>query len=33
MTGTGIVNLLHAKNLINWAVTVATMINEIVQVV
>jgi histidine ammonia-lyase len=31
MTGTGMVNLLHAKNLVNWAVTVAAMINEIVR--
>jgi len=31
MTGTGIVNLMHAKNLIYWAITVAAMINEIVR--
>ena len=31
MTGTGIVNLLHAKNLINWSLLAATMINEIVR--
>ncbi|HJZ40493.1 MAG TPA: aromatic amino acid ammonia-lyase [Bacteroidales bacterium] len=31
MTGTGIVNLIHSKNLINWALTAATMINEIVR--
>jgi histidine ammonia-lyase len=31
MTGTGLVNLIHAKNLIYWAVTVAAMINEIVR--
>jgi histidine ammonia-lyase len=31
MTGTGMVNLLHARNLISWAVTVACMINEIVR--
>jgi len=31
MTGTGIVNLLHAKNLLNWALLAATMINEIVR--
>ena len=31
MTGTGMVNLLHAKNLVNWAITVAAMINEIVR--
>jgi histidine ammonia-lyase len=31
MTGTGMVNLLHARNLLGWAITVATMINEIVR--
>jgi histidine ammonia-lyase len=31
MTGTGMVNLIHAKNLLYWAVTVAAMINEIVR--
>jgi histidine ammonia-lyase len=31
MTGTGMVNLLHSRNLINWGITVATMINEIVR--
>jgi histidine ammonia-lyase len=31
MTGTGIVNLIHARNLVFWATTVATMINEIVR--
>jgi histidine ammonia-lyase len=31
MTGTGIVNLLHAKNLVNWSLLAATMINEIVR--
>lgn len=31
MTGTGIVNLMHAKNLVNWGITVASMINEIVR--
>jgi histidine ammonia-lyase len=31
MTGTGMVNLIHAKNLIYWAVTVASMINEMVR--
>jgi len=31
MTGTGIVNLMHARNLIYWAVTAASMINEIVR--
>jgi histidine ammonia-lyase len=31
MTGTGIVNLMQAQNLINWALVAATMINEIVR--
>ena len=31
MTGTGLVNLLYARNLMNWAITVACMINEIVR--
>lgn len=31
MTGTGIVNVMHAWNLLNWAITVACMINEIVR--
>jgi histidine ammonia-lyase len=31
MTGTGIVNLIHAKNLINWSIVAATMINELVR--
>jgi histidine ammonia-lyase len=31
MTGTGIVNLILAKNLINWTLVAATMINEIVR--
>jgi histidine ammonia-lyase len=31
MTGTGIVNLMHAKNLVKWGITVAAMINEIVR--
>jgi histidine ammonia-lyase len=31
MTGTGIVNLLYAKNLVNWTLVAATMINEIVR--
>jgi histidine ammonia-lyase len=31
MTGTGAVNLLHAKNLVNWAITVAATINEMVR--
>jgi histidine ammonia-lyase len=30
MTGTGIVNLIHAKNLISWALVTCAMINEIV---
>jgi histidine ammonia-lyase len=30
MTGTGIVNILNAKNLLNWAVVAAAIINEIV---
>jgi len=30
MTGTGIVNLIHAKKLIHWSVTASAMINEIV---
>jgi len=31
MTGTGIVNLIYTKNLINWTLVAATMINEIVR--
>lgn len=31
MTGTGMVNIIYARNLLNWAITVATMINEIVR--
>jgi len=31
MTGSGIVNLIHARNLVNWGITVAAMINEIVK--
>ncbi|HEX2396067.1 MAG TPA: aromatic amino acid ammonia-lyase [Bacteroidales bacterium] len=31
MTGTGIVNVMHAWNLLRWAITVACMINEIVR--
>jgi len=31
MTGTGMVNLIYAKNLINWSLVAATMINEIVR--
>lgn len=31
MTGTGIVNVIHARNLLFWAITVACIINEIVR--
>lgn len=31
MTGIGIVNLLHAKNIFNWAIVASALINEIVQ--
>lgn len=31
MTGIGIVNLLHAKNIFNWAIVASAIINEIVQ--
>jgi histidine ammonia-lyase len=31
MTGIGIVNVLYAKNLINWAIVASSMINEIVK--
>ncbi len=31
MTGIGIVNLLYAKNLVNWAIVASSMINEIVK--
>jgi histidine ammonia-lyase len=31
MTGTGMINLIHSKNLLYWAITVAAMINEIVR--
>jgi len=31
MTGIGMVNVLHARNLINWALVAASMINEIVR--
>lgn len=30
MTGTGMVNIIHAQNLISWALVASTMINEIV---
>ncbi|MCX6335212.1 MAG: aromatic amino acid ammonia-lyase [Bacteroidia bacterium] len=30
MTGTGIVNLIHARNLLSWSLMASTMINEIV---
>jgi histidine ammonia-lyase len=31
MTGIGIINLIHAKNLLNWAVISASIINEVVE--
>ncbi len=31
MTGIGIINLIHAKNLLNWALISSTMINEVVE--
>ncbi len=31
MTGTGIVNLLHARNLLSWSLLASAMINEIVR--
>lgn len=31
MTGIGIINLIHAKNLLNWAVISSSMINEVVE--
>jgi histidine ammonia-lyase len=31
MTGIGIVNVLYAKNLLNWAIVASSMINEIVK--
>jgi len=31
MTGTGFVNLIHARNLLNWSLVAATMINEVVR--
>ncbi len=31
MTGIGLVNLIHAKNLTNWVLTASVMINEIVE--
>lgn len=31
MTGIGLINLLHAKNLLNWALISSTMINEVVE--
>jgi histidine ammonia-lyase len=30
MTGTGIVNILHAKNLLNWSLSASILLNEIV---
>jgi len=31
MTGTGIVNLIHAKNILSWSLLVCATINEIVR--
>ncbi|MEE4198173.1 MAG: aromatic amino acid ammonia-lyase [Bacteroidales bacterium] len=31
MTGIGMINLIHAKNLLNWAVIASTIINEVVE--
>lgn len=31
MTGIGIINLIHAKNLLNWSLLSSTMINEVVE--
>ena len=31
MTGIGIINILHSKNLLSWALVCASMINELVQ--
>ena len=31
MTGIGIINLIHAKNLLNWAVISSSIINEVVE--
>lgn len=31
MTGTGVVNLIHAKNLVFWSITASAIINEIVR--
>lgn len=31
MTGIGIINLIHAKNLINWSVISSSLINEVVE--
>lgn len=31
MTGIGIINLIHSKNLLNWAVISASIINEVVE--
>jgi histidine ammonia-lyase len=31
MTGIGIINLIHAKNLLNWSLISSTMINEVVE--
>jgi histidine ammonia-lyase len=31
MTGSGIINLIHARNLVHWSVVLASMINELVR--
>lgn len=31
MTGIGLINLIHAKNLLNWALISSTLINEVVE--
>lgn len=31
MTGIGIINLIHAKNLLNWSLISSTLINEVVE--
>lgn len=31
MTGTGVVNIIHAKNLVNWVIVASAIINEIVR--
>lgn len=32
MTGVGLLNLIHAKNLLNWAITLSAITNEIMEV-